>query len=139
MQVVPSDKKYVLYIEDDTENIELLDHVLYHTEFNIKIVKMQDGAKALDFLEQAKLTNRLPDMILLDINMSKLNGKETFVCIQADKMFARIPIAVITTSSFELDVNYFKKYQIPYIIKPGDVNKFKEEVNGLLKQVFQEN
>jgi len=136
MQVVPSDKQYILYIEDDSEDVELLDHVLSHTSFNINVVNISDGAKALEFLERAKAVNRLPEMILLDINMSKLNGKETFVCLQADKIFARIPIAVLTTSSLDADVNYFKKYHIPYIIKPGDINKFKEELNNVLSPIF---
>lgn len=126
---------YLLYIEDDIEDVELLQHVLQHADLSVGIINMSDGVRALDFLEHAKAVSRLPDMILLDINMSKLDGRETFVCIKADKLLARIPIAILSTSNLGTDISYFKKYQVPYIVKPGDINRFKDEIANLVKRV----
>jgi CheY-like chemotaxis protein len=131
-----SGKPFILYIEDDIEDVELLMHVLQHLNCDIEIVHMSDGIKALEFLEQSKQYRLMPEMILLDINMSKLNGKETFVCLQADKTFARIPVVVLSTSNLPEDINYFKKFSIPYIIKPGEINRFKEELSVVLEKLL---
>lgn len=126
-----------MYIEDDIEDVELLDHVFQELGIDIGLIHLPDGEKALDYLEHAKSLNRLPELILLDINMSKLNGKETFVCLQADKMFARIPKMVLSTSNLESDLNYFKKYMVPYINKPGDVNRFRDELAVKLQDLLR--
>jgi CheY-like chemotaxis protein len=134
--LTPSGKSYILYVEDDVEDVELLKHVLDHTSFEIEVVHVPDGDKALRLLEAAKETHQFPEMIFLDINLPKLDGKETFVCLQADKAFARIPVVVLSTSNLSSDINYFQKFQIPYLVKPGDVNSFKESLievmNGVL-------
>jgi CheY-like chemotaxis protein len=131
-----SGKSYILYVEDDIEDVELLKHVLEHTDFEIDVVHVADGEKALRLLEQVKDSKHFPEIIFLDINLPKMDGKETFVCLQADKAFARIPVVVLSTSSLPADSDYFKKFQIPYIVKPGDVNRFKENLievmNGIL-------
>ncbi len=131
-----SGKPFILYIEDDVEDVELLMHVLQQINCEVEIVHMSDGIKALEFLEQSKQLRQLPEMILLDINMSKLNGKETFVCLQADKTFARIPVVVLSTSNLPEDINYFKKFAIPYIVKPGEVARFKEELSVILEKLL---
>jgi CheY-like chemotaxis protein len=134
--MIQSGKSYILYVEDDIEDVELLKHVLDHTNFEIEVVHVPDGEKAMRLLEEAKETRQFPEMIFLDINLPKLDGKETFVCLQADKSFARIPVVVLSTSTMSSDVNYFSKFQVPYLVKPGDVNSFKENLievmNGVL-------
>jgi CheY-like chemotaxis protein len=126
-------KTRILYIEDDHEDVELLTHVMQHIELEVEIVHVADGVTALDYLDKSRHKDgMLPDLIFLDINLSKLNGKETFVCLQADKDVARIPVVVLSTSNLDLDKNYFRKYQVPYIVKPGDVNRFKEDLYQVL-------
>jgi two-component system, chemotaxis family, response regulator Rcp1 len=132
-----SGKPLIIYIEDDIEDVELLKDVFDHIEFKCELIHFWDGVSALEFLEQSKNTRQLPDLILLDINLSKLDGKETFVCLKADKSLTRIPVVILSTSNLDTDVDYFKKYQVPYLIKPGDINRFKEEVSFVLKQYFE--
>jgi CheY-like chemotaxis protein len=129
----PGSKTRILYIEDDHEDVELLTHVLQHIKFNVELVHVTDGVTALDYLDKSRHKGgMMPDLIFLDINLSKLNGKETFVCLQADKEVARIPVVVLSTSNLDLDKNYFRKYQVPYIVKPGDINRFKEDLYQVL-------
>jgi CheY-like chemotaxis protein len=134
--ITPPERQYILYIEDDTEDVELLNYILDKTGFSIELLQMRNGADALDFLESAKLSNRLPELILLDINLPKLDGKETFVCLKSDKRLARIPVAVLSTSNYDGDMSYFKKYQVPYILKPGNIASFGEDIAGLLKTLL---
>jgi chemotaxis family two-component system response regulator Rcp1 len=126
-------RPYILYVEDDVEDVELLRYTLDETPFAFGITHITNGPEALDFLERCKQYNRFPEMIFLDINLSKINGKEVLICLKADKDIARIPVTVLSTSTLESDIAYFRKYHIPYIVKPGDVRKFKDEVSEVMK------
>jgi len=124
---------YFLYIEDDCEDVDLLKHALTNTPFNFNIVHVHNGEEACNYLETAKAFGRLPELIFMDINMSKLDGKETLVCLKADRGLARIPMVVLSTSNLESDIKFFSKYHTPYIIKPGDINKYRTDLIDVLK------
>jgi CheY-like chemotaxis protein len=134
-----SGKTRVLYIEDDIEDVELLKHVLLECESELEITHFSNGEAALDYLEKAKEFNRFPDIIFLDINMSRMNGKETLVCIKADKRMARLPIAILSTSTSDADKDYFRKLNIPYISKQGDLDSFERSILSVLKPLLQLN
>lgn len=126
-------KPYFLYIEDDAEDVELLKYVLAKTQFDFNIIHLTNGVEALNFLEECKQYSRLPELIFLDVNLSKMNGKETLVCLKADKDIARIPLTILSTSNLDTDISYFRKFHIPYIVKPGDVNRFKDELHEVMR------
>jgi CheY-like chemotaxis protein len=133
MYPMNNSRPYILYVEDDAEDVELLKYILAGTPFDFGITHISNGPDALDFLEQCKQYNRLPEMIFLDINLSKINGKELLICLKADKDIARIPVTVLSTSTLESDITYFRKFHIPYIVKPGDVRKFKDAVTEVMR------
>lgn len=126
-------KPYLLYIDDDYEDVELLHHVLDGSEISLPIVNATNGVEALDFLETAKQNNHLPELILLDINMPRLNGKETFALLKADRQLSRLPVIVVSTSRLSSDIAYFNNLDVPYIVKHGDLKTYKQEITGLLK------
>jgi CheY-like chemotaxis protein len=129
-------KPYVLYIEDDIEDVELLNFTLENSGAGFSIVHVNNGEEALRLLNDFKPFKPLPSLIMLDVNMPRLDGKETLVCLKADKDIARIPVVVLTTSNDKADVSFFKSYDIPYIVKPGDVVRFKEELFSTLEMVL---
>lgn len=133
MHSVQNNRPYILYIEDDAEDVELLRYTLNATPFSFDIVHMPDGTEALDFLENSKQYNRFPEIIFLDINLPKMDGKEILLCLKADKDISRIPMTVLSTSSLDSDIAYFKGFHIPYIVKPGDVDRFKDEVTEIMR------
>ncbi|HEX6915457.1 MAG TPA: response regulator [Chitinophagaceae bacterium] len=136
MHSINLSRPYILYVEDDADDVELLQHALAGTEFDFQLVHHTNAVDALEFLERSKRFNRLPELIFLDINMARMDGRETLVCLKADKDIARIPLTILSTSTLDSDRNYFGRYHIPYIVKPGDVNQFKSELlevmSGLL-------
>lgn len=134
-----SGKVSVLYIEDDIEDVELLKHVLRNFESAIEIIHFSNGEAALVYLEKAKEFNNFPDVIFLDINMSRMNGKETLVCIKADKRMARLPVVILSTSTSDADKDYFGKLNIPYISKQGDIDSFERSVLSVLQPLLQLN
>jgi CheY-like chemotaxis protein len=128
-----TDKPYVLYIDDDVEDVELLKHALADTQFRFEIIHLSNGADALDFLAKSKRYNRLPELIFLDVNLPKMDGRETLVCLKADYDLAKLSIVVLSTSNRDADIKFFGKFHVPYIVKPGDINKFREDLVEVLK------
>jgi CheY-like chemotaxis protein len=126
-------RPYFLYIEDDIEDVELLKVALADSQFDFDIVHLTTGVEALNFLQECKQYSRFPELIFLDVNLSKMDGKETLVCLKADKDIARIPLTILSTSNLDTDISYFRKFQVPYIVKPGDVSRFKEELSEVMK------
>ncbi len=135
MQTV-NEEPYFLYIEDDTEDVELLKYCLSDTRFNLNIVHMQNGEAACTYLERIKDITRLPEIIFLDINMSKLNGKETYICLKAIKDISKIPIVVLSTSNFPGDIHYFKNYNVPYVNKCGNLQRYREDLSSVLRGIW---
>jgi two-component system, chemotaxis family, response regulator Rcp1 len=133
MFLMNDSRPYFLYIEDDVEDVELLKHVLTDSVFDFNIIHLTTGVEALNFLQECKRYSRFPELIFLDVNLSKMNGKETLVCLKADKDIAKIPLTILSTSNLDTDISYFRKFHIPYIVKPGDVNRFKDELSEVMK------
>lgn len=124
---------YILYIEDDAEDVELLKYALAGSPYAFDVVHIPDGPAALDFLEHSKLYNRFPEVIFLDVNLSKMNGKEILVCLKADKDISKIPLTIVSTSNLDSDIAYFRNFHVPYIVKAGDVNRFRDDVGEVMK------
>ena len=92
-----------------------------------KVYVKRDGAEALDFLYSIidNNTSELPDLILLDINLPKIDGKEVLHKIKTHPTLKKIPVVMLTTSSSEVDIlESYNNHANCYIIKPVDLNKF---------------
>ncbi len=133
---IDSNKPYALYIEDDADDVELLNLALSDTKILLDIVHVWNGVEALNLLNDLKPYRPLPSVIFLDINMSKLNGKETYLCLQADKDVSKIPVIMLSASTYKNDVEFFNSKRVPYIVKPGNMQQFKNDINTTLKSVL---
>jgi CheY-like chemotaxis protein len=93
-----------------------------------------DGVEALAFLrKEGKYANvPTPDLILLDLNMPRKDGREVLAEIKADKVLKRIPVVILTTSQAEADI--LKTYNLHancFITKPVDLNQFLQMIKSL--------
>lgn len=104
---------------------------------------VSDGREALDYLHRRngyadpKQAPR-PDLLLLDLNMPQVDGKEVLREVKANSQFAAIPIIVRTTSRHDEDV--VRSYELgcnPFISKPGEIDAFVETVRALGQHWFQ--
>ena len=117
----------ILLVEDNEGDIVLTMEALEDARILNKVTVKRDGAEALDFLfNLAKHNpNELPDLILLDINLPKIDGKEVLSQIKTNPVLKKIPVVMLTTSSSEVDIlESYNKHANCYIIKPVDLNKF---------------
>ena len=122
----------ILWADDDLDDLMLMKEILvkYNKEFSI--AEVRNGREALEFLHACKQTGHLPCLIILDINMPVLDGKETLSILKKDEAFKNIPVVVFTTSNSELDKLFCKKFQVEMITKPPHYKSLENAVLKLL-------
>jgi CheY-like chemotaxis protein len=120
----------ILLIEDDTIEIMKFTRVLKTLNYNHKIIEANNGEEALQIL---KVKEIIPDIILLDLNMPKLNGMEFLRILKNDNQLKFIPSIIITTSSNHRDLMECYKIGIAgYLLKPLKYDDYMERIKKLL-------
>ena len=120
----------ILLIEDDMIEVMKLKRTIKKLELNHSITEANNGEEALELLKQK---DRLPDIILLDLNMPKLNGIEFLKILKADERLRYIPTIILTTSSNQKDLlECFKVGISGYILKPLKYEDYVQKIDKLL-------
>jgi two-component system, chemotaxis family, response regulator Rcp1 len=124
----------ILLVEDNPGDVELTQDALENSKVLNKLWVVEDGEAALSFLrrEGEYSAAARPDLILLDLNLPKMDGREVLAEIKNDEDFKRIPVVVLTTSRAEEDV--LKSYNLHancYITKPIDFSQFSRVVKSI--------
>ena len=123
----------LLLVEDSLGDIRLTREALTEAKRAIHLHVAHDGVEAMAFLrhEGDQIHAPRPDLILLDLNLPKMNGHQVLAQIKADDSLKRIPIIVLTTSDADADV--MKSYDLQancYLTKPVDLDKFENLVKS---------
>ncbi len=124
----------ILLVEDNEGDIILTTEALEEGKINNSISVVKDGWEAVQFLEKKNGYEGAvtPDLILLDINLPKLNGHEVLNHIKSNPDLTHIPVVMLTTSSSEVDViKSYKNHANCYITKPVDVNNFLDVISKI--------
>jgi len=120
----------VLLVEDDVIEVMKFKRVLSSQELKHSVVQADNGEDALELLKQK---DNLPDIILLDLNMPKLNGIEFLRILKADESLKYVPTIILTTSSNQKDLlECFKVGIAGYILKPLKYEDYVSKINKLL-------
>ena len=117
----------ILLVEDNPGDVRLTQEALQGGKLNNNLFVAVDGEDALAFLrQQGQYSDApLPDLILLDLNLPKLNGHEVLTEIKKDDNLKHIPVVILTTSEDEQDIiTSYTQYASSYIVKPVSLEKF---------------
>jgi CheY-like chemotaxis protein len=117
----------ILLVEDDPGDVRLTMEALKKSKVHTHLNVVGDGIEALAFLRrQGKYKDAPhPDIILLDLNMPRMDGRELLVQLKADPDLHRIPAVVLTTSAAEEDIaRSYELHANCYITKPVDLSQF---------------
>lgn len=114
-------KYVVLYADDDPDDIALVQDAFEQYSDEVTVVTAADGLEALSYLKGLGNFEPSPCLIILDINMPRLNGKETLRKIREDERYADTPVVLFSTSSLPVDMEYAGKFGAGFIIKPLDL------------------
>jgi CheY-like chemotaxis protein len=117
---------HILLVEDNEGDIVLTKEALSDAKIKNKVSVAKDGEEAIRFVNKGlEDDNHLPDLILLDINLPKVDGKEVLHYLKTNTQLKKIPVVMLTTSSSELDVvDSYNNHANCFITKPVDFNKF---------------
>ncbi len=117
----------ILFIEDNPGDVRLTLEALKEAKINNQIIIARDGEEALAYLYNRGKNAGYPkpDIVLLDLNLPRLDGREVLKIVKSDPTLRRIPVIVFTTSSAEEDI--LRAYELnanAYVTKPVDINDF---------------
>src|SRR5688500_14665552 len=124
----------VLLVEDNPGDVRLTKEALKEGKLLNQLTVVGDGVEALSFLrKEGKYADAIqPELILLDLNLPKKDGREVLAEIKADPKLRRIPVVVLTTS--EADQDILRSYDLHancYVTKPVDLDAFVEVVRSI--------
>lgn len=120
----------ILLIEDDMIEVMKLNRTISSLKLEHKIVEANNGEEALKILEKK---DELPDIILLDLNMPKINGIEFLSILKADDILKYIPTIILTTSNNQKDLLECYKIGIAgYVLKPLKYEEYVFKIEKLL-------
>ena len=124
----------ILLVEDNPADVRLTREAFHEGKILNNLIVARDGVEAMDILHRrGRHAGAVrPDLILLDLNLPRKDGREVLAEIKADPALMRIPVVVLTTSRAELDI--IKSYNLHancYIVKPVDLDQFVSVIKSI--------
>ncbi|MEO0474289.1 MAG: response regulator [Bacteroidota bacterium] len=126
----------ILLVEDNLGDVRLTEEALKEGKLSnsLRLSVVSDGEEALQFLKKEGPYQQapFPDLIFLDLNIPRLDGREVLRVIKNDEKLKLIPVVVLTTSDAELDIlKSYELYANCFITKPVDIDQFIEVVHSI--------
>ena len=130
-------EKIILLVEDSSSDEELTLRALKKHNISNRVVVTRDGAEALDYLfaegsHAGRSSDEVPQVVLLDLNLPKIDGIEVLRRIRADERTKLLPIVILTSSREDKDIlGGYASGANSYVVKPVDFTQFAEAVRQL--------
>lgn len=124
----------ILLVEDNPADVRLVCDAMSTGEITKHVTVVTDGEAALQYLGRLPPYRQAvrPDLILLDLNLPRVDGRAVLEAIKADRVLRHIPVLVLTSSNAESDVREsYEKHANCYLRKPSDLDEFLDLVGGL--------
>ncbi len=123
-----------LLVDDDAEDTSIFKEVLQDVNPSIVFTSAADGHQALNILR--KRNNNLPNIIFLDLNMPRMDGKECLVALKKDEQLKKIPVIMYTTSCQSKDIEEtMQKGAVCFITKPDNLRELKNILSSISQNV----
>ena len=123
-------KLRMLLIEDDADDVQLLQEALSDSQVPCELRVIMEGDKVLPYLHNAE---HLPDVIVMDLNLPKMHGREILVRIRSLPAFANIPLVVLSTSASPYDIQFaYDNGADKFITKPSTISGFNSAVDTIV-------
>ncbi len=125
------DRLKILLVEDDLEHLQLTKYILERNKVPGEVIVVRDGQEAVDFLFQrnkfADCPLPRPNLVLLDLNIPRIDGKEVLRLMKQDSSLRDIPVVIVSSSNREEDISYAQQAgATAYISKSGGFEKLNE-------------
>jgi CheY-like chemotaxis protein len=119
-------KHTILYAEDDLDDLFIVQQAFEEFDETVNLIHAHEGFETLQLLEEMTGSGSLPCLIILDINMPGMNGREALVSIKENDRYKNIPVVLFTTSSSRADQEFAEKWGANFITKPVVYSELEE-------------
>jgi CheY-like chemotaxis protein len=124
--------KVVLYADDDIDDKTWVSEACKAINCSLHIEFVENGREALEYLEKASTKREVPSLIVLDLNMPELDGRQTLKRLKADTRFENIPVVIVTTSANRIDMDVCKRLGASlYLTKPDTHSEWQNIIRQL--------
>lgn len=132
MKTRPFTPHTILWADDDLDDLHIVKEVIDSIDPRHRMLEATNGKQALEYLRSVESPEQLPCLVVLDINMPLLNGKDALALIKKEPRFSSITVVVFTTSSNEKDRQYCRQFGVEMFSKPHTYTEFQKIVGRLL-------
>ncbi|HEY1112017.1 MAG TPA: response regulator [Chitinophagaceae bacterium] len=123
----------ILCVDDDPDDQYMVLQAIKELDPSALVITAFNGVGALEYLEAAARKGERPCLVILDINMPVMDGKQTLVRLKKDPSLQAIPVVLFTTSSSPLDRLFGEQYRAHFVTKPVRYLELLEKVKNLLR------
>jgi len=124
----------ILYAEDDLDDLAIISDAFAKYPKQIEVVHAHNGVEALQVLETMSQQLRLPCLIILDINMPLMDGRQTLLKMRQDEKFREIPIVLFSTSKSDTDKKFADSMDVGFFTKPYSYAALQKLVEELVQK-----
>jgi CheY-like chemotaxis protein len=124
--------RIVLCVDDDPDDRELIRNAIFKIDSSFTVVNATNGKEALQYLNRADESD-LPCLVILDINMPVMDGKQTLMEIKSNDKWNEVPIVVFSTSAHPSDLYFCRQFGVELVTKPANFNQITIEAERLLQ------
>jgi CheY-like chemotaxis protein len=121
-------EKFIIYVEDDPDDIMLMREAFCDVE-GFELMTLGHGAELFKYLDRAVC---FPSLIILDINMPVLNGRETLRLLKQHPIYSAIPVVMFSTGNMPNEILFVAAYKIDLVVKPFDFTSLRKTVRRLV-------
>ena len=125
-------QRSILYIDDDDDDRMMVKDAINLIDDKLILIESANAQEGLGYLQKAFVEKKLPCLVLLDLNMPGMNGRDMLMVIKDDEDLSKVPVVVFTTSTSELDKTFCKKYNVEMITKPFSFQSLKAVMHSIL-------
>ena len=123
--------RYIIFADDDADDLELVTGLFKQYNKEVSVLEFKNGKDVMKFLDDFALRGSLPQLIVLGINMPRMNGMETLVAIRDHYRFRLIPVVIYTTSTSRADQEFCDKYGASWVNKTSSVEGVRQTAKVL--------
>lgn len=130
-------EKFILYADDDSDDITWVSEACKDLDLNWNIAFVSNGREVLDFLYRDP--QQRPSLVVLDLNMPEMDGRQTLQRLKANDTFKQIPVAIVTTSANKMDKEVCKRLGASLYLTKPDTHVEWQDIVRQLQPLFEEN
>lgn len=123
----------ILLVDDDPDDVFMLSDAFRTLSPSCEVVEAYDGDAALQLLEEMYERKEIPELIVLDINMPVLDGREVLRILKRSERYKDIPVIVYTTSSNSFDKLHCAQFDVELITKPSTLDSIQQAAGDMLR------